>query len=92
MIQQNKKCPVCRTVPQSMQLIHLPNGRYGCQNSDGKVLEFSCGHSVDVLVRDGDILKWLPTRFEHDGRDYYLVGCPKIPLNGLTVRERRGQE
>ena len=88
MIQQNKKQPVCRTIPQNMQLIHLPNGRYGCQKPDGKILEFSCGRSVDVLVRDGDILKWIPARFEHDGSDYYLVGCPKIPLNGLIVRER----
>ena len=39
-------------------LIHLSNGRYGCQGKDKRVVEFSSGYPVGVLVRDGDILCW----------------------------------
>lgn len=72
-------------------LVRLSNGRYGYQGKDKRLVECSSGYPVDVLVRDGDALCWLSTRFEHNGQDYYLVGCPSLPLAGLIVRERRVQ-
>lgn len=89
MIQHNTKDPLRMTGSEGIQLMYLKNGRYGYREPDGRIMEFSCGHPVEVLIRDGDILRWMPTRFEHDGRDYYLVGYPGVPLCGLTVRERR---
>lgn len=40
-----------------------------------------CGDCFDVEM-DGD---WVPVRIEMDD-DWYLVGVPKIRLDGLTVR------
>ena len=89
MIQQNTKNPAQTDISESVQIIYLNNRRYGYLDQNGRITEFSCGHSVDILIRDGNILRWMPTRFEHDGNDYYLVGYPGVPLCGLTVRERR---
>lgn len=92
MIRQNTQSPAYGAGTAGVQLVQLKNGRYGYYGQNGRILEFTCGHPVDVLVRDGDTLRWMPTRFEHNGRDYYLVGYPGVPLCGLTVRERREPE
>lgn len=58
------------------------NGRYFY---DGR--ELTCGCCIEALVLVDDVWKWMTTRMEHDGRDYYLVGY-KGNINGLCVRER----
>lgn len=68
-----------------------PNGRYGY---DIRPFEdertFSCGASIEALIYDEDGYPcWVSSRIEHNGTDYYLYGYNDIPLNGLTIRERR---
>lgn len=58
------------------------NGRY---TYDGR--ELTCGCCIEALVPEDDRHKWISTRIEHDGNDYYLVGY-KGSLSGLLVRER----
>ena len=48
------------------------------------ILAKSCN---EALVPEEDRHKWISTRIEHDGNDYYLVGY-KGSLSGLLVRER----
>lgn len=40
-----------------------------------------CGECFDVRVKDA----WIPVRIEM-AEDWYLVGLPKIRLDGLNVR------
>ena len=64
--------------------------RYGYQDGDGSLSEFHCGQTLEALVPDYDgSLKWVLTRVEHNGSDYYLVGYSSTPMEGLTVRRRR---
>lgn len=68
-----------------------PTGRYGY---DIRPFEeertFSCGSPVEALIYDKDgHPRWVSSRIEHNGTDYYLYGYSDIPLNGLTIRERR---
>ena len=66
------------------------NGRYGYQDKDGSRREFSCGQTLEARIRDrSGCPRWVKTRVEHDGTDYYLIGHGCVPLAGLTVRERR---
>lgn len=61
------------------------NGRY-CINN----YELSCGYGVEVLIYDDydEQRKWVASRIEAmDGR-YYLVGYPKLELEGLKARIR----
>lgn len=73
------------------RLKRFPNGRYGYDVpafEDGYT--FSSGSPLEALVHDGDGCPcWVSTRIEHDGTDYYLYGHSGIPLDGLTIRERR---
>lgn len=71
------------------KLTHLRNGRYGYLNHNAQNVEFTCGQSIEALIRDEEYgSRWVSTRIEHDGVDYYLVGYPQVPLQGLTIRER----
>lgn len=38
--------------------------------------ELGCGTCLSVLIYDGqdNKTKWIDTRLEHDGKNYYLVG------------------
>ena len=66
------------------------NGRYGYRNENGSRREFSCGQTLEARIMDScGCLRWVKTRVEHDGDDYFLTGHGSIPLAGLTVRERR---
>ena len=67
-----------------------PNGRYGY---DIRPFEdertFSCGSLIEALIYDEDgYPRWVVSRIEHNGTDYYLYGYNDIPLNGLSIRER----
>lgn len=66
------------------------NGRYGY---DIRPFEeertFSCGSIIEALIYDGDgNPRWVISRIEHNGTDYYLYGYSDVPLNGLSIRER----
>lgn len=53
--------------------------------------ELSCGYGIEVLIYD-DYLeseRWVKTRVEHNGDDYYLYSFPKLPMQGLKARVRR---
>lgn len=63
------------------------NGRYMC---DG--VELTCGSGVEILTYDAfdDKGKWIVTRIEHDGNDYYAVGVDgKIGGKHARIRRRR---
>ena len=58
------------------------SGRYDIYFGNGSYYGgLHCGDCCDVEM-DGD---WVPVRIEMDD-DWYLVGVPKIRLDGLTVR------
>lgn len=63
-------------------------GRYKLNN-----FEFSCGCSIEIFcpAPDPDFPedeKWISTRIEHDGNDYYAVGLRDFPLEGCKARRR----
>ena len=67
----------------------FPNGRYGYYDENGYDHVFSCGKSLEAKVSDNyGRQRWVRTRIEHDGDDFYLRGHSSVPLQGLTVRER----
>lgn len=71
-------------------LERYPGGHYGYTDSDGRDHILFCGNRVEALVtgHHGN-LRWELSRIEHNGHDYFLYGHADIPLEGLTVRERR---
>lgn len=78
--------------PASLEhvLERFRNGRYGYQDGNGSRREFSCGQTLEAKITDSfGCLRWVKTRMEHDGSDYFLMGHRSVPLTGLTVRERR---
>ena len=65
------------------------------RNSQGKYEtarghSYCCGSRIEALVTDDyhNGPYWTRTSVEHDGEDYYLVGCKDVSMNGLTVRVR----
>lgn len=70
-------------------LIPFPDGRYGYFDDHGNSNTFHCGAPIEAKVPDfqGN-LKWVRTRIEHDGTDFYLVRHHSVPLDGLVIRER----
>lgn len=72
-------------------LKRYPNGRYGYDIrpfKEGRT--FTCGSPIEALIYDeAGYPRWVSSRIEHDGSDYYLYGYSDVPLNGLTIRERR---
>lgn len=68
----------------------FPNGRYGYFGEDGRDHFFTCGDTLEAKIQDSyGRQRWVRTRIEHDGSDYFLWGHSLIPLSGLTIRERR---
>ena len=67
----------------------FPDGRYGYVDEQGNSNTFHCGKTLEakVPVPYGHP-RWVRTRIEHDGSDFYLVRHSSVPLNGLTIRER----
>ena len=75
------------------QLHRGSNGRYSVEGR-----ELSSGYGLEILAptevttKSGDWragFKWVATRMEHNGEDYYIVGYRDLPLEGLTVRIRK---
>lgn len=67
------------------------------KNSSGRYMlnnfEFSCGSPIEIFhsAPDPDYPedeKWIGTRIEHDGNDYYAVGFRDFELEGCRARRR----
>ena len=68
----------------------FPNGRYGYRDGEGSCREFTCGQTLEARMNNSfGRQRWVRTRVEHDGSDYFIMGYGSVPLSGLTVRERR---
>ena len=52
---------------------------------------YHCGYPIEYYCYDDydECYKWILSRVEHDGNDYYIVGDRSCSLNGLKVRIRR---
>lgn len=63
------------------------SGQY--ETAEGSV--YRCGSPIEALVSNDrhDAPYWTRTRVEHDGEDYYLVGCRDMSMNGLVIRTRK---
>lgn len=69
------------------------NGRYSLDNiefSSGKGIEYLCTTDDHYYDFDEDKIYpyWKASRIEHDGTDYYIVGC-KEDISTVKVRVRR---
>ena len=55
--------------------------------------EYTSGNGIEVLIYDDFYEKnrWVKTRVEHNGKDYYLVGYGNISMQGLKVRIRKSE-
>lgn len=62
------------TTPQDVAYVN-DTGRIQCGRH-----EFTSGDCVDVLING----KWIPTRIEHNGRNYYSID--RLPLVDHPVR------
>ena len=82
--------------PEKPEKLHkTESGRYmtsrKCYTS-GYSIEYLCEaedypHGEDELK---PVKQWERSSIEHNGEDYYIVKRPGLPLEGLTIRERRG--
>lgn len=68
------------------------NGRYECSAH-----EYTCGNGIEYYAYDEteERYRWVISRVEHDGDDYYIVNSKwlrfdrnAVPLEGLRVRIR----
>lgn len=55
---------------------------------------YDCRSTIEALVTDDyhDVPYWTRTVVEHNGKDYYLLGCKDIPMKGLRVRVRSAEK
>ena len=58
-------------------------GRY-----ETEFMEYTSGNGIEALINEDEIVKWVVSRIEHNGKDYYIVGYSGINLEGLEVRIR----
>ena len=80
-----------RPIVETSRLWKNGSGLYETTSGRG----FSAGSSIEVLVPDKcreNSSHWERTRLQHDGKDYYLAGYPDLPLAGLAVRVRLGDQ
>ena len=70
-------------------LERFPDGRYGYLDGHGTRHILTCGSAVEAKTAGAHGKpRWVRTRMEHDGEDYFLWQLRHVPLEGLTVRER----
>lgn len=73
-------------------LSQFPGGRYGYFDNDGELNIFTCGDPLEVKLQEPcGQQRWVRTRIEHNGSDYFLWGHRSVLLSGLTIRERGRQ-
>jgi len=53
--------------------------------------EYHCGDVIEFYFFDDwdDKWKWRVSRIEHNSESFYIVGNPKVELEGLRVRHRK---
>ena len=75
-----------RPVKETSRLHRNGSGRY--ETEQGHC--YTCGSRIEALVTDSseEVPYWVRTSVEHDGSDYFLVGCKNVCMDGLTVRVR----
>ena len=56
--------------------------KYIDQNGAFDTKYFSCGSCLEIFVDN----KWLETRIEHNGKDYYFYDYPEIEPLGVEAR------
>lgn len=83
---------LCKPINGEYVLHKNNRGRYECE-----VREYTCGRCIEYYAYDdwNGYYRWIVSRVEHDGNDYYIVGSKSIssdqnniPLEGLRVRIR----
>lgn len=85
-----------QNVSQSIEYLNRPvtdvytlrknaRGRYECE-----LYELTSGSTLEALIFDewNECFKWVYSKIEHNGEDYYLYGHKKTLLEGLQVRFR----
>ena len=76
-----------RPIKSSSVLYKNNRGRYEARDGSR---EYTSGSGIEALVYDdyNECNKWVSTRVEHDGQDYYLVGYKNVGMDGLKTRVR----
>ena len=70
-------------------LERFPDGRYGYLDDCGVRHVLTCGSTIEAKITETHGRpRWVRTRMEHDGEDYFLWQLGHVPLEGLTIRER----
>lgn len=80
-----------RPVTETSRLWRNGSGQY--ETTAGFLFREGC--PIEVLVPDKccpDNSHWERTHLQYDGRDYYLADYPNLPLKGLAVRVREGDQ
>lgn len=75
-----------RPIVEESRLRKDAAGRY----CTGKGHYYCCSSRIEAFVSDEyhDAPYWIRTTVEHNGEDYYLVGCRGVSMRGLRVRVR----
>lgn len=83
-------CYLQKPVIGEYRLERFPNGRYGYFDEQGTMRTFCCGKTIEIKIPDCfGKQRWVKTRIEHDGDDYFLWCSRGVALAGLIIRERR---
>ena len=80
-----------RPIKESSRLWKNGSGQY--ETTQGHC--FREGSPIEILVPDKfgtGHSYWLRTYMSYDGKDYYAEARPELPLKGLAVRVREGDE
>lgn len=83
-------------VSSTIQYLHkkVKEQGYLRKNSRGRYVlkdrEFTCGSTLEILIYDDfeEKEKWVHTRIEHNGKDYYAIGVGNVNLDGIMARVR----
>lgn len=67
-------------------LVKNNRGRYELNNFE---LTSGCGLEIKIYDDFDECKKWVKTRVEHDGADYYFVGYKDYSVSGRRARIRR---
>lgn len=83
---------------ETIGLLHkAENGRYRARDGKGNEWEYSSGTGIEFLIKEEEldayggeiqVERWVASRVEHNGNDYYIVNWPDLNMKGLAVRKR----
>jgi hypothetical protein len=81
-------------VKESIEYLNLPIKDTGILNKnergryESSFMEYTSGYGIEVLLQEEESYKWVISRVEHNGSDYYIVGYSSVSMEGLQVRNR----